>query len=275
MITSKELKYVANNAIQIPMPGEEYSKQVIENIKECYELYKNKFRKQEHYIMFSNGEEIILEIDDTSICHMLGIDFKTIKSESYKKYRKQVLNINTNTFNSYNLLEAILENSDKIIEQDNDINSEFKFINYYKSQIKTEIFRKIKFDNFEFAAINPKENDNTKQKIIFFESNEPLCPYFMIGIFTPAYNPYDIAQYYNIKTLQAPYRFVDIFKEQEIIIPTQLLISNNGKTIKREATPQEKLRILKTYRNIVKKCGIEEKIDITADYMKTLKNISK
>ena len=92
MISSKELKYVGNFAIQIPMPGEEYSKQVMERIKKCVELYEKKLKRIEYTIMFSNNEEISLEIQEIGLCHMLGIDYKAIKSDLYKKYRKKAYN---------------------------------------------------------------------------------------------------------------------------------------------------------------------------------------
>lgn len=267
MISSKELKYVGNFAIQIPMPGEEYSKQVMERIKKCVELYEKKLKRKEYTIMFSNNEEISLEIQEIGLCHMLGIDYKAIKSDLYKKYRKQVLNMNTTNFDSYDVLNAILENSDKVVELDNDKQNEYKILNYYKSQIKTEIFEKIDLERINFGAININESEKT----IYFESNEPLCPYFTIGIIAPESKP-DIPQRYIIRTLQAPTKIKEMFEDKETTIPTQVLISDENSLKRIIASPEEKIRLLKMYKNIINTYNIPYKLNTNGDY-ETILNI--
>ena len=267
MISSKELKYVGNFAIQIPMPGEEYSKQVMERIKKCVELYEKKLKRKEYTIMFSNNEEISLEIQEIGLCHMLGIDYKAIKSDLYKKYRKQVLNMNTTNFDSYDVLNAILENSDKVVELDNDKQNEYKILNYYKSQIKTEIFEKIDLERINFGAININESEKT----IYFESNEPLCPYFTIGIIAPELKT-DIPQRYIIRTLQAPTKIKEMFEDKETTIPTQVLTSDENSLKRIIASPEEKIRLLKMYKNIIKTYNIPYKLNTNGDY-ETILNI--
>lgn len=107
MITTKELQYVDAWATKIPMPGIEYSISVLKEMKECYETYKRKYQNKEYNLIFSNGEEICFEILACNLCHMLGIDFQNIKGEYFDDYRKDVLDINSYTFTSYDLLEAV------------------------------------------------------------------------------------------------------------------------------------------------------------------------
>ncbi len=268
MISSKELRYVGNFAIQIPMPGEEYSKQVIEKLKKCVELYEKNIKRKEYTIMLSDREEITLEIPEVCLCHMLGIDYKAIKSDLYKKYRKQVLNMNTTNFDSYDLLKAILENSDKVVELDNNKQNEYKILNYYKSQIKTDIFEKIDLDRFNFGVINVNESEKT----IYFESNEHLCPYFTIGIITQ--NPKtEIPQRYVVKTLQAPTKIKDLFENKETTIPTQMLISDENKIKKIIATTEDKLQLLTMYKNILSTYQIPDKLNISGDYETILNSL--
>ena len=55
MITTKELQYVDLWASKIPMPGEEYSKQVIKELEECCKTYNEKYKNKEYNLIFSMG----------------------------------------------------------------------------------------------------------------------------------------------------------------------------------------------------------------------------
>ena len=268
MITAKELQYVDLWASKIPMPGEEYSKQVVEEIKECYETYKQKYQNKEYNLTFSNGEEIDFEIMQSNLCHMLGIDYQNIKSDFFDEYRRNILNIQTQSFTSLELLESILEHSDKVVKNDNDIKNRVKILNYYKSQIKCNIFKKLSdFEKFNFAAINynPQDNryDYDKQKLLFIPSNESVCPYFVMGI---KMSEYEKIQKYIVNTLMAlqePKRF---FENQEVIIPTQILVSDNNELRKLNATAEEKIQLLTMYKNIINTYNIPNKLNISGDY---------
>lgn len=273
IITSKELDYVSLWASKIPMPGEEYSRQVVEQMKECYEIYKRIYQNKEYSLIFSNGEEINFEIMASNLCHMLGVDYKNIKSDYFENYRKNVLGITSCTFSSFELLEAILENAEKVIELDNDTSNKEKILNYYKSQIKCIIFKKLSdFKKFDFGAINfdPKdgEREYDKQKLLFVPSNEAVCPYFLMGI--KISNPEEEIklQKYIVNTLMAPKQgeIKNFFKEQEVIIPTQILVSNNDSFIKNSATAADKIRLLTMYKAIINEYGIPNKLNISGDY---------
>lgn len=136
MITTKELQYVDSWASKTPMPGIEYSTKVMEEIKECYELFDKLYKNKEYNFIFSNGEEIGFEILSKNLCHMLGIDYKNIRGDYFAEYRKKVLGTEVSEFSSYDLVYALISNIDKVVEHDNDINTREKAINYYKSGIK-------------------------------------------------------------------------------------------------------------------------------------------
>lgn len=276
MITSKELKYVNNWANKVPMPGVEYSKSVLEEIKKCYELYNKKYKDKEYSMIFSNSEEIDFEILSKNLCHMLGIDFGNIRGEYFDDYRKQVFNTESIDFSSYDLLEMILENADKVAEFDNDINNRAKAINYYKSAVKCAIFSKlVDFEKFNFGVINyVGKNVNIeydKQKIFFMPSNEALVPYFMMTI---ALENDSNSDKHVVKSLFAPQEPVSFFDNQEALIPTQILISDNENMKKITATAEEKINLLTMYNNIVNKYNIPNKINIYGDYASTLNDIA-
>lgn len=272
MITSKELNYVELWPSRIPMPGEEYSRQVIEQMKKCYEIYKQKYKDKEYSLIFSNGEEINFEILASNLCHMLGIDYKNLTGDYFSEYRKDVLGI-TSQVSSFELLELILEHADRIIELDNDSSNIKKVINYYKSQIKCIIFQKFSdFQKFDFGAINydPKDGkyEYDKQKLLFVPSNEAVCPYFFMGIrISNPEDPIEL-QKYIVSTLMAPSQ-TDIkryFENQEVIIPTQIISSDNTEFIKNCATAEEKIKLLTMYKAIIHEYRIANNLNISGDY---------
>lgn len=278
-ITKKELQFIDLWASKIPMPGEEYCLSVMEDIKECYETYKEKYQNKEYTLIFSNGEEINFEILAGNLCHMLGIDYKNLKDDFFKDYRRDVLNLESTNFSSFDLLESILEHSIRVVELDNDPNNKCKVLNYYKSQIKCNIFRKISdFSRFDFAAINYQlpdgKHDYDNQKLLFLPSNETLFPYFMMGI--KASNPEqedDVLKKYIVSTLLAPKDPKTYFEGQEVIIPTQLLISDNFKLTKVIASAEDKIKLLTMYKAIINEFGIASKLNISGDYESLLNYI--
>ena len=154
MISKKELQYVDLWATKIPMPGYDYSMDILEKIEQCYNLYKNKYKDKEYSILFSNGEEIEFEIQAKNLCHMMGIDYKNITGEYFNNYRSKVFNT-AEKLSSYELLECILENKEKVAMEDNNPRNQAKAINYYKSAVKCGIFQKFSdFEKFNFGAIN-------------------------------------------------------------------------------------------------------------------------
>lgn len=273
MITAKELQYVDLWASKIPMPGIEYSSNVMKEIEECYHIYKKIYLDKEYDFIFSNGEEIGFEISSKNLCHMLGIDYNNIKQDCFDNYRKNVLGTNTNDFTSFDLLEMLIANQDKVIEHDNNIKNKLKAINYYKSSIKCAIFRKLSdFDKFNFAAINYNPGDDKfeydKQKTFFMPSNESVCPYFMVGIKIPEETEKKENEIpkYIITTLFAPQNPIEYFNNQEVIIPTQILISDNSELTRLNASPSKKIQLLTMYKNIINTYNIPNRINIYGDY---------
>ena len=110
MITQKELQFVELWASKIPMPGIEYSREVMNEIKKSYETYNELYKDKEYNFIFSNGEEINFEILTKNLCHMLGIDYQNIKNECFSDYRLNVLKTNSSNLSSYELLELLIEN---------------------------------------------------------------------------------------------------------------------------------------------------------------------
>ena len=276
MITSKELKYVDNWASKIPMPGVEYSKAVLEEIRKCYETFNKKYKDKEYSMIFSDSEEIEFEIQDKNLCHMLGIDYSNIKGSFFDNYRLDVFNVGTSNFKSYDLIEMILSNADKVAEYDNDPNNRAKAINYYKSAIKCAIFNKLMdFEKFNFGVINyvgDKEDvDYKKQKLFFIPSNEALTPYFMMTI---KQDEEVDCQKYVVSSLSAPQTPKIYFDNQEVIIPTQILISDNDNLKKVEATAEEKIQLLTMYKSIINEYNIPCRINIYGDYESILNDLA-
>ena len=273
MLSFNELQYVRLPANIVPMPDIEYSKNALEKLKKCYELYKEKYKYKEYSIICSNQEEIKFQIPNKNLCHMFGIDFNNIKKPNFEYFRKEILKINIPNYSSFNLLEKILENADKVIEYDNNNENKEKAINYYKCSVKCTIFnRLIDFEKFNFGVINyvgKKENINyNNEKIFFVSSNEVLAPYFMI------FMKHDKKiKKFVVSSLYAPVNPIIYFDNQEVIIPIEISISHNDEFKKIVATTEEKMQLLTMYNDILNKYYLENKLNIYCDYESILNDM--
>ncbi len=277
MITNKELQYVNDWATKIPMPGVDYSIKVLNSIKDCLMIWNEKYKDKDYNIIFSNGEEINFKIYNFNLCHMFGIDYQNVKKECFDLYRKEAFGTNCSDFTSYDLLLMIMDNIEKVAELDNNPDNRRKAINYYKAAIKCEIFNKLSdFERFNYAAINSLTDDTEDKKMLFVPSNESICPYFSMGLIKTAdkYDSQEINQYYAVNTLLAMSEPKKFFDDREVIIPTQMLISDNKNLKKISATADEKIRLLTMYKSIVEKYKVNSKINIYGDYETILNDIS-
>ena len=162
---------------------------------------------------------------------------------------------------------------EKVAIEDNNNSNKAKALNYYKSSIKCSIFNRLSsFKTFNFAAINyygEKEDINyNDQKILFVPSNKAIVPFFMMGIRLT--NDLETQNKYIATTLFASTNPKEYFENQEVIIPTQILVNNNNNLTKTVATPKEKLQLLTMYESIINKYNLENRINIYGDYMSTL-----
>jgi len=276
MITTRELGYVASWANRTPYPGLEYAEQAIEKLSEAVKNYDKFYANKEYDIILSNGEQISFEILNKNLCHMLGIDYKNLTNEYFESFREDILGI-TGSVKSYDLLKVLLEKSEEILKYDYDKGG--KVLNYYRIMVKCAIFEKLSdFSRFNFGVINFEPHiyaaeagniykGNTK-KLFYVQSNEAVAPYFMMGIL-PSGNPTDIEynpDKYAVETLIAPTNPKDFFAGQEVVIPTQILITTDENMTKVEATPSEKLALLNQYKSIVNGYAICSKLNIYSDY---------
>ena len=79
---------------------------------------------------------------------------------------------------------------------------------------------------------------------------------------------------YFVLSLLAPANPVTFFSNQEVVIPTQILVSNNDELVKLVATPEEKIALLTMYSNIINQYNLPNKINIFGDYGSILNDMS-
>lgn len=267
MISLKELKYVDTWAKSAPYPGKKYAMETLENMKILFDTYNKNYRGKDYSIIFSDSSEIEFEILDSNICHMLGIDYKNLMSGNYDVFLKDVLNIDRNNtkVKSYDVVKRIIENYEEIIRYDE--KSQNRALNYYKSRIKCEIFDKISdFEKFNFGKLDTQD----ESKLLFMASNEAICPYFLIRL-----NKDSGQLKHGVTSLLAPESskvklFFDGFSSS---IPTQILIDDNQKLNKIEASPKEKIDLLNSYKSILATYSIDNKMDISGDYLSVLADL--
>lgn len=297
MITRKELSYVNLWANRTPNPGENYCLEAMKALKKSIDLFNESYNNNKYNITFSNNEEIELEIKSRNLAHMLGIDTKNIFNDALKSFREDILNINaTEHISSYELLNVISDKFEKIIEFDMREDCNIKFINYYKVLIKSRIFSKLgSLSDFKYACINfdkeefLKNNDNKKYnskstKFLYLPSDEPICPYFAMGILpdvehyiqdnniedddTYMINDNDVP--HIVETLIAIDNPKPFFQNQEVVIPTQILLDTNAKLNRFNADATRKKDLLKEYRNIITEYNLDNRINIYSDYFAML-----
>lgn len=274
MISKSELKYVNKSTGYIPYPGDEYALKVMEELKEAYELFKEKYDGKSYSMILSNGEEFQFSILDKNLCHLLGINAKNILSEYAESTAQNVLGIN-GPVPTYEVLGRIIERYDSVIENEKK-ESSYKLINFYKVMIKSAIFKRMtNFQKFDFGVINFNRDKYEKytgessvsnsSKYIFMPSGEVFVPYFMVGFIQNSGT-----DFYVPETALAPEEFYNYFGKQELLLPIQVLIDDNKRFSKLIATPQDKLKLLQRYREIINTYKTSSTINIYNDYIAAL-----
>lgn len=280
MISRKEIMYVDKPIGSVPYPGDEYAYQVMQELKEAYELFKEKYDGKSYSMILSDGQEFQFAILNKNLCHMLGIAAKNICGEYGEQTAQRILGIDPSITPTYELLGKIIERTDDVLENDRKEGS-FKLINFYKVMVKTAIFKKMTgFKDFDFGFINfdrDKYLDYTGEygvanstRYIFMPSEEVLIPYFMVGFVRN--NGGDT---YVPETVIAPEDYYKYFANQELVLPLQVLIDDNKDFTKLVATPQEKLKLLQRYKEIITRFKTNSSINIFNDYEATLASAAK
>lgn len=276
MITARELNFVSSWVSRIPYPGIDYSEKAAEKLINAFSEFNEFYSNKEYDIILSNGEQILFQILNMNLCHMLGIDYKNLTSEYFEDFREKILKINPYTnIRSYELLKVIIDNIEEILKYDYDNGG--KVLNYYRIMIKCSIFEKLSdFSRFNFGVINfnkDKYNEingtnfsGKSQKLLYVQSNETVAPYFMMGILPTEESNEQNQQKYAVETLIAPTNVSNFFNNQEVVIPTQILITTEEKMDKIEATPNEKIALLNQYKSIINQYKLPNRLNIYGDY---------
>ena len=276
MITRKELGFVTSWANRIPYPGIDYATVALERLAEAIDYYNKYYNNKQYELVLSNGEQLSFEILSKNLCHLVGIDYKNLTGDYFNLYRQEVLKLDYIP-KSYELLQLIIDNMDEVLKFDYNCNG--KALNYYRIMVKCAIFEKLSdFSRFNFGVINFDKDTYQRQsncqissnsnKFLYVQSNEPSAPYFMMGIL-PQDKPEQILDEqdkYVAETLIAPTNTKDFFNNQEVVIPTQILVTTEEKMEKKEATSSEKIALLNQYKSIIETYNIPNRINIYGDY---------
>lgn len=292
MISRKELGYVNSRANKVPYPGSQYCSESIEKLCESFDMYQRDYQGIKFNISFSNNEEIEFEILSKNICHMLGIDHSNLISDYFKTFRKDVLNYNPDdSLSAYDLLKLIIDNKEAVLEFDSEnakkgIN--LRALNYYKLSIKCDIFNKMaNLSEFNYGCINFNKDtfnalyptmpfSSNSTKFIYAPSDEIISPYYMMGIKVDEGQTKMVSfdeeksDSYIVETLIAPEEVKPIFENQEVVIPTQILIDDNSNLTKLEPSNANKIRLLNEYRALITDYKMADRMNIYGDYLSLL-----
>lgn len=279
MISRKELQYVSTHTKDVPFPGINYAAEVMENLHAAFKVYEQKYQDKSYNFILSNGEEFTFEILAKNIAHLLGINYKGILSDYMEPVRSNLLGIKPGeTVTSYDVLKIIIDRAEDIIKHDATDKSR-TLLNYYKIMIRCIAFSKLStFETFDFGCINFNKEiyhgkgltfQGASTKFLFTPSDETITPYFMMGL-----KQTDEGLYIP-ETIMAPENFSRYLIEQTLLLPIQVIISNNDELNKICATPSEKLSLLNMYKNLIEVYKTNSFIDVFADYESTLRENKK
>lgn len=265
MLTKKELDYVNWPIDKVPFPGQNYAIEVAEKLNAAFELYKKSYQDREYDIITSDGRNLTFEILRKNISHMLGVNYKNVC---------QLLEGNPfgEHGGSFDVLVYLIDRLDDIIKHDAENTN--RFLNYFRVMIKSTIFMSFSdFSSFDFGMITFNKDNYNEEKygrygsnsttLLFTPSNETITPYYFMGLM------YDQTVSQNVvETLYAPVEMARFIDNQELVIPTQILITDKSsmELTKLEATSKEKIEILRMYQNLFAKERIQAFINIMGDY---------
>lgn len=239
------------------------------NLWKIVKFINNYIRRNGVSIIFSDSTELSFEILESNICHMFGIDYRNLLSESetgnkyYESFLREVLKFDdvNDKITSYKFAEAIVNNYEEVARYDEE--SEYMAINYYKSRVKCAIFERMnEFENFNFGKLLTDDNS----LILYTPSNEAVCPYFFVRLIKN-----NNGDDYCISSLMAPERnFISSYFAYPASIPTQMIIDDNKNLHKIVATSKEKINMLNLYKSIIMHTNNYDNMDISGDYLATL-----
>ena len=138
-------------------------------------------------------------------------------------------------------------------------------------------FGVINFDKNTYINNSKRNINSNSEKYLYVQSNEGVAPYFMMGIIPQnGFNAEDSTpKKYAVETLMAPVNADDFFREQEVVIPTQILVTTDKAMSRKEASPEDKIALLNQYRSIISTYGLNNRLNIYGDYEAMLVNDMK
>ena len=265
MISSKEMKYV-NAKNEVPYPGDNYSKDALLELKNALYLYEAYYKDREYDVVFSNGENLEFSIPEKNLSHIVGLNYNVFKDNNIAEKI-----CGNNDIASYELIKLILENENDILKL-NETNN-YSLINFYRLKSRSEVFTKFSnFTDFNFGCIffdedigkkNGYSTNMKSKKYLFTESDDPGYDHYMLAI---AYNE----QFNNpyVESLFLNKYSSEMFKEQEIAMPTLISTTTPKSYEKKEATSSQKLKLIKSFVELEKKYGA--KFSFYNDYVSLL-----
>ena len=259
-----EVGYIDSWPRRIPYPGREYGEEVLDLLEECYNVFKNK----KYRIEFSNDKTIDVYVWTKNICHLLGIDYLNLAGSYFDEYRKKTLGL-SEKFNAVDLVDAIVENRDKVLTFDYNRGNMCP-INYYKIEAKCLAYKAFKdLSEFSYGCIDFNKDEYNKRedrkftgeapKYLYSKSDSEVFPFFLLGIRKSNERDRVPKGSYFADTTIASYSPESFFAGQEIILPYRVTTNNGSKEISRE----ELLKLLIEYRNTIEEYNIQNKMRIS------------
>ena len=271
-MTKKELQYVRLFAREVPYPGLDYCKDVMDKLEECY----HKFNSDRYTIEFSDNKRIFLYTWFNNITNLLGIDYKNISGHYFDNYRRDILGLGEK-FDTNKVVKAIVENKERVISYDDDRRS-LLAINYYKLDAKCSAFLRfsdlsmfdygcIDFDSKLYQRLTHERIITPDVKFLYASSGDEEIPYYLLAIKKSDQQKYAIAGSYVTQHFYACEYPKKYFNGQNVILPCKVKKGKEEKTISRK----EMIELLEEYKDIISEYDLESRLKISKEKRLLLK----
>lgn len=240
----KEMEYITKKSSEkVPFPGDKYSLESLEKMREAIQLYEKFHQDKTYYILFSDGTEIPFSIYERNLAHLLGINFSALSRTNFMKSMGQ----DRKGSSSFKLIKQMTSNPEATIKISGEFNHQL--LNFYRIKARSDFFTNFAdFSSFDYSCICFDEYESFKygyetsmgsNYFLTKRNRHPLFPYSMMGINMTGDKSY-VETFFPCKNeLQKK-----MFFHQKIIYPIAITEKSSSSVIKSLATLNQKEKLI-------------------------------
>ncbi len=259
------LSHNSNYKFEINYPGDDKMKEVLENLKEQLQNYKENHIDYDYKILLSSGEEVNFTFVKKNLAHLFGVDSQAIKDTDYLQKQLKIERLH-----SFKILELLTEDPTCAIAFNKKYDG--KLLNPYRIKARTEAMRNIsEIQDMNFFVINHDKEISTttsalnSNKIIVRKHEGRNYDYSMLTIVDK-----EELKYLESIFLSSTKDYK--FKKQKVAIPIEMSISRDPIITLRQQNKTLKSRLIELRNDLDEH---DASIDVTDLVIKLLEDEQK